>query len=59
MEEDLLFDVGRQFVGQCLDLNFKEQIVVIVLQEILDVILELSLDPWGNTEFLKCLELAY
>ena len=45
MEENLLFDVGRQFVGQCLDLNFKEQIVVIVLQKILDVILELSLDP--------------
>jgi hypothetical protein len=40
MEEDLLFDVGRQFICKCLDLNFKEQIVVIVLQEILDVILE-------------------
>jgi hypothetical protein len=31
MEEDLLFDVGGQFVSECLNLNFKEQIVVIVL----------------------------
>ena len=57
MEEDLLFDIGWQFVSECLDLDFKEQIVVIVLQEIFDVILELRLYSWANTEFLKCLEL--
>jgi hypothetical protein len=57
MEKDFFFDVWRQFISQRLNLNFQEQVIVVVLQEILDVVFKLRLQTRCFAKFFQSFEL--
>jgi hypothetical protein len=58
VKKNFLFDIWGKLIGQGLNLQLQEEIVVIILQESFDVILKLNFEARSNTELLESFKLC-